>query len=421
MIKILMMASFFELVLIILHFGITAAGSRKQFGLFVDMVLGGIVFFFLCEFRFVKYNPETEMTGLHSVPFIVPFYLQGIFLLISAAWCIIGIFIVLEGRKHTLNKDSVIEAVNNMECGLLYSDGNGKIVLSNRKMLRLVRIFSEKRIVDAEELWRSIISFEKNDKARRIDFTMWPAFLLTSGEVWSFQRSVISDSDKRYMEIVARNVTALYQKRIDIESSIEELSLLQNRLGDVLKNISEGGNEEELLNYKIRIHDQLGNAILRTRQLLRAGSEDIKEAPQIFTVWDNTIKAFKNNRLEGEHNKAGSLDALYKQAKTLGIDLVMFGSFPIWNEVAVRAVKEAMYNSIRHAYANTLTVESYKDKEGFNVRIYDDGSCDVKSITEGGGLKALRRAVEEIGGRMNIEVNEGVELLLYFKDGERND
>ncbi len=421
MIRILIAASLLELMLLILHFAVMAAGSKKRLGLFVDLALGLLAFFFLCVFRFLNHNPEVRVTGLLSIPFMVPFYLQIAFLFAVTIWCIAGSCMVFVRRKNTLNKDSVIEAVNNMECGLLYSDSHGKIVLANRKMMRLVRIFSEKRILDADELWRSIISFEKNDRAKRIDFTMWPAFLLKNGEVWSFQRSYISDSDKRYMEIVARNVTTLYGKRIDTENSIGELSQLQSRLGEVLKNISEGGNEEELLNYKIRIHDQLGNAILRTRQLLRTDSEDIKNAAQIFNVWDNTIKAFKNNRLEGEHNKAGSVDALYKQAKTLGIDLVMFGSFPICNEVAVRAVREAMYNSIRHAYANTLTVESYKEQDGYHVRIYDDGKCDVKTITEGGGLKALRRAVEELGGQMNVVVNEGVELILYFKEVGRND
>lgn len=324
-------------------------------------------------------------------------------------------------RKNTITAGSVREAVNSMECGLLYSDYSGRVVLMNRKMSELSDIFTVSKPINALELWQSIISFEKNSEARRIDFTSWPAFVLKGGSVWSFQRSLLTDADRRYVEIIARDVTDLYKKRMDTQTEIENLSLVHKKLGDVLENISETGNEEELLAYKVRIHDELGNAILRTRQVLRGGKTTENTSDNILEVWSNTIKAFKNNTLEAEKNMAGNLDSLYTQAKTLGIDLLMFGNFPEDNYVAVRAVREAMYNSIRHAYANTLTVETTHTKEGCYIRIYDDGNVKGDSITEGGGLKALRRAVEAEGGTMVVRVNRGVELNLYFREERHND
>ena len=94
----------------------------------------------------------------------------------------------------------------------------------------------------------------------------------------------------------------------------------------------------------------------------------------------------------------------------------MFGDFPVYNEVAIRAVREAMYNSIRHAYANSLTVESYKEDGGYRVHIYDDGKAQSDAVVEGGGLKSIRRGVEEQGGSMRVAVPEGVELFIFFKE-----
>lgn len=335
--------------------------------------------------------------------------------------CNIEIFREHYIRKNTITKSSVREAVNSMECGLLYSDENGSVVLMNRKMSELSETFTVGKPINALELWQNIISFESSDEARRIDFTSWPAFVFKGGNVWSFQRSELSDSDRKYVEIIARDVTSLYKKRMDTQKEIENLSLVHRQLGEVLENISKAGNEEELLAYKVRIHDELGNAILRTRQTLRQNKTNTGLSENILDVWSNTIKAFKNNTLEAEKNMAGNLEGLLSQAKTLGIDLLMFGNFPGDNDIAVRAVREAMYNSIRHAYANTLTVETTHTKEGCYIRIYDDGNVKGDSITEGGGLKALRRAVEGVGGSMSVKVTSCVEINLYFKEDRLND
>lgn len=366
----------------------------------------------------LKENPEKGFIGFARK---VPLGVYIALFVLGVVLCNLAIFREHYLRKNTITKASVREAVNSMECGLLYSDYQGRVVLMNRKMSELSEVFTVSKPINALELWQKIISFEKNEEARRIDFTSWPAFILKGGSVWSFQRSQLSDADRKYVEIIARDVTSLYKKRMDTKEEIENLTAVHKKLGDVLENISKTGNEEELLAYKVRIHDELGNAILRTRQVLRPGKIEGDVSRNILDVWSNTIRAFRNNTLEAEKNMSGNMDGLYSQARTLGIDLLMFGDFPKNNDVAVRAVREAMYNSIRHAYANTLTVETTHTKEGCYIRIYDDGNVQGDSVTEGGGLKALRRAVEAEGGSMVVKVNRGVELNLYFKEEKLND
>ncbi|MBO4678755.1 MAG: hypothetical protein J5626_03720 [Lachnospiraceae bacterium] len=369
----------------------------------------------------VKYGTFYTLDRFTQAWYNAPLFVHIFTLLLQDVACLLIVQRERYVRRHNINVNSVADALNNVDCGLLYSEWDGTVVLTNHKMWQLSKIFTEARVYNATEFWRQIISFTENEKAKRIDFTSWPAFLLQDGTVWSFERAILSDADKRYLEIVARDVTDLYNKRVAIEDEIKELSSVQGRLSEVLKNISTTGNDEELLAYKVHIHDRLGNAILRARQVLRGSMTDFGEPEKegVLGLWEKTIKAFENNRLEVEQKQEGNLSALYNQAETLGIELFMFGDFPAHNESAIRAVREAMYNSIRHAYANSLTVESFKEPDGYFVRIYDDGKAKSDSITEGGGLKSIRREVEEKGGSMKVSVADGVMLEILFREGSK--
>ena len=225
----------------------------------------------------VKYGTFDSLDRFTKAWYNVPLAVHLVILLLQDAACVFIVQRERYVRRHIINVNSVADALNNVDCGLLYSEWDGTVVLTNHKMWQLSKIFTEGRVYNALEFWRQIISFDGNEKAKRIDFTSWPAFLLNDGTVWSFERSILSDADKKYLEIVARDVTDLYHKRVDIEDEIKELSSVQGRLKEVLNNISTTGNDEELLAYKVHIHDRLGNAILRSRQVLRGNVADFEE------------------------------------------------------------------------------------------------------------------------------------------------
>ena len=416
--EIIMATAYFTVLFLSLASAVRWLRIRHLFPMFFAPIFVCFTLYELVICYQVKFGTFDNLDRYTQAWYNLPIWVHEAVLLLEDLFCFILVQRERYVRRHSINVNSVADALNNVDCGLMYSEWDGTIVLINHKMWQLARIFSDAQYYNALDFWRMIISFDESADAKRIDFTSWPAFLLKDNTVWSFERSILSDADKRYLEIVARDVTDLYNKRVKVEEEITELSSVQGRLQEVLKNISTTGNDEELLAYKVHIHDRLGNAILRTRQILRGSVQNFEEPAResILGLWNNTIKAFKNNRLEVEQNKEGSLAALYSQAETLGIELFMFGDFPVYNEVAIRAVREAMYNSIRHAYANSLTVESYKEDGGYRVHIYDDGKAQSDAVVEGGGLKSIRRAVEEQGGSMRVAVPEGVELFIYFKE-----
>ena len=183
----------------------------------------------------------------------------------------------------------------------------------------------------------------------------------------------------------------------------------------MLRSISETGNEEELLNYKIRIHDELGNAILRTRKALRSDDISKESVQNIVYGWANTIGAFEKNLLESKTNEGSGYKDLVSQAKSFNVNLVFKGNFPKDDALAVRLVRETMYNSIRHAYADNITVNTLERPDSFHIQISDDGKKKVDSIKEGGGLSSLRKAIEERNGELKIIANGRVRILAILK------
>lgn len=349
-----------------------------------------------------------------DAPELLPPWAHFVWPLLAALHCITGF--IRESKLHykSITRASILNAVNEIDSGLMFVYPNGSIALINRRMEKLAMAMTGKYPFDGKRFWKSVITLRENDNCKRIDFTKWPAFLFTDGDVWAFDRHLLMDGDRTYYEIEAKNVTSLYEKQNMLEKETKKLAQMELELAGVFKIISETRNEEELLNYKIRIHDQLGNAVLRTRKELRDSNLNIKDVEEILHVWENTVKAFEQNIQETGSGTDGNLDEVFDQAKTLGIELQISGKFPAFSPLCVRAVRESMYNSIRHAYANLIKVDSYRAGDGYHFRISDDGQVKIEKVTEGGGLTSLRNAFEKIGGSMTVSVWDGVEINFFF-------
>ncbi len=349
-----------------------------------------------------------------------PFLAQIIIPASIFIYVVAGIFNEVRLHYTSITKSSIQTALNELDCGLLYMRVDGSIVLKNRKMEELSYCLTGEYLYSGFRLWNRIISFDESKGGRRIDFTQWPAILFSDGTVYSFERNLLKDADREYIEILARDVTKTYKKRSALSEENKKLIKLNYKLSRMLRSISESKNDEELLNYKIRIHDQLGNAILRTRKALRDKEFSDKNIEEILYVWKNTINAFEQNVSESNVFKE-ELKEVLNQAETLGVSLKIEGEFPGENRLAVRALREAMYNSIRHAYANEIKVVSRSLPDGYHIYISDDGVCPDITIHEGGGLSSLKREIEEAGGSMTVSVWNGVELSLFIKKEETDE
>ena len=116
--------------------------------------------------------------------------------------------------------------------------------------------------------------------------------------------------------------------------------------------------------------------------------------------------------------------SLKKAAAATGITLALTGEIPEDPKVCqlfLQAAAESLTNAISHAKAKTLYVDFSEDPYAYFVTIYNDGLLPTGPIREGGGLSALRKNAERIGGQMEIRsVPQFILTVTVGKGGDRD-
>lgn len=93
-------------------------------------------------------------------------------------------------------------------------------------------------------------------------------FLLPDGTAWRFSSEVITDeSGARYTQVVASEVSDLYQGSRELAENIAKLKEFQAYIRSTIKNVAVITRENEILSLKMRIHDELGGSLLKLQPL----------------------------------------------------------------------------------------------------------------------------------------------------------
>ena len=114
-------------------------------------------------------------------------------------------------------------------------------------------------------------------------------------------------------------------------------------------------------------------------------------------------------------NKENQYEDTERHAEELGISIQIQGSYPdtpAYRCLTDRAIRECVTNCARHAHGNTVFVIMKRKSNEYQIQITNDGELPSKDAKEGGGLSALRKAVEAEGGSMNTFFEPAFYLLL---------
>lgn len=169
------------------------------------------------------------------------------------------------------------------------------------------------------------------------------------------------------------------------------------------KQIVKAARDEELLQAKMRFHDELGRTLMQTRRALLddKGEDAVLEA---LDSWKKTITIFDLG--EWRIKTKDPLTYLIQTANAVGVKLVFLGDFPKEQEIRELAVKiaaEALTNAVRHADARKLRIESKKENGWQILSFQNDGNKPKGPIEPVGGLAGLIRQIEAAGGVVTIE------------------
>lgn len=283
-------------------------------------------------------------------------------------------------------RNVVKEALDNLPSGICFFDANSVLRLCNYRMYSLFYNIAGKDLQALSELR---------------DFLERGTVLAQDGSAWYFREEPIITADKKeYTQVTAVDVTKLYQRQNELRRDNLALAEYAERMKALSNDMLALIRNEEILNMKMRIHDDIGRSVIATRIYLQQSGHSQK--PDL-TVWKNAVRLLKHEiELNEEQNVVARLRS---EAKSIGVNIHIEGELPENNEILTAAIRECVTNAVRHAAARDLYVRIVRNESRLTAFITNSGLPVKGEIAEGGGLTSLRHRVENGGGKMTVKTD----------------
>ena len=307
--------------------------------------------------------------------------------LFLTALSLIASFTLWHKGRRQLSPISVKESCDHLPSALCFAWENGLPCLKNLKMDELSHQLTGEALLNADVFWKMV--------------EPQPIVTLENGQTWSFERVRLGMSGKTVYQITGTNITKEAQLKQKLEKDNLRLKAMNRRLRQYGQDVQDATREKEILRAKTRVHDQIGHALLQTRQLL-AGTQGDTES--VCAAWRQNVRL-----LLGKYSDEQCVDTfeqLTRAANAIGVTIERRGVFPAGDtdstQLVETAAHECLTNLVRHAGGTRLEIIGKKTASGWRFSYLNDGNAPTGPIVEGSGLAALRAQTEAAGGAMEV-------------------
>jgi len=317
--------------------------------------------------------------GLHlHVPYLV-LMLATVLSIALGAWLLLG---ETKNRK-TINHRSIKESLDNLPTGVCFFNEAGLPVLCNHAMQRFSFAVCGKDVQFITDLENCLADdYIPTTDARKDG----KAFVLPDGRAWHLEkRTFTNGSGNHYTQYIATDVTELHEHRVELQEENAQLRRVQSDLQVLSANVVTVTREEEILNTKMRVHDEMGRCLIEARKYLREGSsESIPE--NVISAWQRAVSMIKYNN---ETSDEDMLSQVRKTCESVNLGFIQTGELPKEESAAYLltcAVRECVTNAVRYAGASELYADFTETETDATVVVYNDGKQPDSEIIEGGGF-----------------------------------
>lgn len=362
---------------------------KKQF------IIGVILFINIV--LYVMMQIDSRITGEeHSLH--LPYLLVLFIVVLSLSYSVWAILSETKNRKK-LGNNSIKEAFDNLPTGVCFFNESGFPVLCNLEMHRFSFAVSGKDvqfITDLDNLLdEDFIPANGVKKDGKV-------FTVSGGKAWQLKKRFVTDENgAQYIKFVALDVSDLQQKRVELLEENNQLRKAQEELKKLSANVVAVTREEEILNAKMRVHDEMGRSLVEAKKYLSDSNEIIPE--NIVNSWQKAISMLKYNN---ETNEEDMMTQIRKTCDIIKLSFKQTGALPKEEAAAyilTCAVRECVTNAVRYASASELYADFRATEDFATVTVTNNGKPPECEITEGGGLSTLRKRVERAGGTMLVQ------------------
>lgn len=318
--------------------------------------------------------------------------------------------------KQSLSR-TIREAIDSYRGGLCFSEKNGKPILVNNTMNRLVYMLTGHTIINAGDTWEELSGMDSESLEMNGTVTSGESsvFKMKDGTVWQFRKQILeTENGMGVLQFEASDVTNLYRMSIELRENNLRLEKMMRRQQEMLETIVRTNNEKELLSAKMRIHDEFGRCLVATKKAIQSNKVTDKEYLRILDGWSEAVRGMKNVSKKTENS---SEEELNKVADLIGCKLVFKGEKPNDRRIQLlvyASIREALTNAVRHSSASELTTEYLYEGDGLKVVITNNGKQPEGNISEGGGLTNLRKSLENSGALLDYRYKGGFAMVVHF-------
>ena len=206
-------------------------------------------------------------------------------------------------KKNTSAK-MIKKAIDSYPGGICFSALDGRVILVNEKMNKLMLELTGHTILNAKVAWEELTNFANNGKAEKLDQSWLPKdtdngnesthqqlfFRFSDSSVWRFELRFL---DSNTVQIEAAEITELYRLSEELYENTIRLQEMQKRQKALLDSIVEVNLNKEILAAKMHIHDELGHCLLATTKAITEDSL-AENADVLRESWNSTIRDFSN-------------------------------------------------------------------------------------------------------------------------------
>ena len=306
--------------------------------------------------------------------------------------------------RRQLSPVSIKESCDHLPSALCFAWENGLPCLKNLKMDELSHLLTGEALLNANVFWKAI--------------EPQPIVTLENDQTWSFERVRLGMSGKTVYQITGTNITEEARLQRELEKDNLRLKDMNRRLRQYGQDVQEATREKEILRAKTHVHDQIGHALLQTRQFLSGMQGD---AESVCAAWRQNVRLMLGKYADEQH--VDTFDQLAHAARAIGVTIERRGIFPAENTESTQLVEtaahECLTNLVRHADGTRLEIIGEKTASGWRIHYLNDGKVPDGPIIEGSGLSALRARTEAANGKMDIKYAPRFELTLTLSEGRR--
>ncbi len=360
--------------------------------------------------NFSRGDREFPLSKLSQSILTIPYQFQIILGICAVIIAIYSIYVVYKADKDNINDFSIKEALESLPTGIAFISNNNTIYLSNKIMHYLYKELIGKNLVSGVDILEELKKLENSNSC--VTNGDNPVFILKDGTIWQFTKTLREWYTNNYIEIKATDITEFYNLQENTKKVNEVLKLRQERLKELTQKIEKTTEEEIAVNMKVDFHDNFGNLLTLTKEILRETpkSDRIEVITGYFTELSDII-----TKLASDNKESLSLEKIQIFGENLGCDIIINGDLPSDDEMKTTillCINESLKNAYCHAGARKLTVDITQTIKTVDVEIHNETKEKLVKITEGGGLKGLRQRIENLGGKFNINAENGVRMKI---------